>query len=56
MNLFGRVVAALCGLWVAVSIVVTLWSRPTEALAFGSVCVAVVAIVPLAWRVTEPNE
>ncbi|QPV63196.1 hypothetical protein I7X12_00750 [Halosimplex litoreum] len=52
----GRAVAVLCGLWLTVSVVATLWSRPEEAFAFGSFCVAVAAIVPLAWRVTDPNE
>jgi|GEM_PF-2742221 len=55
MNRLGRVIAALCCLWMAVSVVGTLWSRPEEALAFGSFCVAVGVIVPLIWRVTDPD-
>jgi len=55
MSRLGRVIAVLCGLWVAVSIVMTLWARPEEALAFASFCVAVTVIVPLAWRFADPS-
>lgn len=55
MSPSGRVIAALCCLWVAVSAVATLWSRPEEALAFGSFCVAVV-VVPFAWSLADSNE
>lgn len=56
MRVLGsKALTALICLWVAISVVATLWSRPEEALAFGSVCVAVVVIVPLVWPLADPD-
>ncbi|WP_436911265.1 hypothetical protein [Halosimplex marinum] len=55
MSALGRLLAVLCCLWVAVSAVATLWGRPSEALAFGSFCVAVAVLVPLVWELADPD-
>jgi len=54
-SLGTKAIAVLCGLWVTGSVVATLWSRPAEALAFGSFVIAVVVVIAVGWPLTDPD-